>query len=513
MSADLRTLLATQGLRLQPATELSSGQLARPLLWAHNSDLADPTPWLEPDGLLLTDGLQFAGPAPAEAQPYVERLVDCGVAALGFATQIVHDSIPPALIDACAEHRLPLIEVADRTPFMAIIRLVSDATDRDQREQLERSLRAQRSVARAALRPDGLAAILRELERNLGCWVALFDAAGDRLAFPAQLQVPATIDERVSAAVRRTLSKGRAAAARITIEDTEITIQTVGHHGSVRGALVVGTGTELDRAGVDLVESVIALASIALEQSRALDTARRTLRSGILELLLAGAIDVARSSVRPLWGELPAEPIRVARVSMGGQDAVGDPSGDALLATLELAAERNPGRLFFGERDGRTLVVCHADDTRWIEQLLSGHQAHSGFSAPAEWSRFSDALGEALLALRRSSAFHPAVRFDQLVDEGLLGMLEQSGARAVANRLLEPLDRHPDGAESIRESLVVWLSHNGAWDPSARALGVHRHTLRNRVDLASALLGLDLDAFAARAEVWNALQLTAPARE
>ena len=34
--------------------------------WAHSSDLADPTPFLEVDNLLLTTGTQFAADAPAE---------------------------------------------------------------------------------------------------------------------------------------------------------------------------------------------------------------------------------------------------------------------------------------------------------------------------------------------------------------------------------------------------------------------------------------------------------------
>lgn len=43
--------------------------------------------------------------------------------------------------------------------------------------------------------------------------------------------------------------------------------------------LTVGIGTTSDRAGSDLVESVIALASIALEQSRALNIHRHALRA------------------------------------------------------------------------------------------------------------------------------------------------------------------------------------------------------------------------------------------
>ncbi|MEU3644531.1 PucR family transcriptional regulator [Lentzea sp. NPDC034063] len=68
-----------------------------------------------------------------------------------------------------------------------------------------------------------------------------------------------------------------------------------------------------------------------------------------------------------------------------------------------------------------------------------------------------------------------------------------------ADALLRPLD-----AET-RETLRVWLTHHGAWDPAAAELGVHRHTLRNRVRKAEQALGRSLDSPGLRAELWLAL--------
>lgn len=68
-----------------------------------------------------------------------------------------------------------------------------------------------------------------------------------------------------------------------------------------------------------------------------------------------------------------------------------------------------------------------------------------------------------------------------------------------ADALLGPLD-----AET-RETLRVWLTHHGAWDPAAAELGVHRHTLRNRVRRAEQALGRSLDSPGLRAELWLAL--------
>ncbi|GGU70398.1 PucR family transcriptional regulator [Lentzea flava] len=68
-----------------------------------------------------------------------------------------------------------------------------------------------------------------------------------------------------------------------------------------------------------------------------------------------------------------------------------------------------------------------------------------------------------------------------------------------ADALLRPLD-----AET-RETLRVWLAHHGAWDPAATELGVHRHTLRNRVRKAEQALERSMDSPGLRAELWLAL--------
>ena len=70
-----------------------------------------------------------------------------------------------------------------------------------------------------------------------------------------------------------------------------------------------------------------------------------------------------------------------------------------------------------------------------------------------------------------------------------------------ADALLRPLD------DETRETLRVWLAHHGAWDPAAAALGVHRHTLRNRVRKAEQALNRSMDSPGLRAELWLALNL------
>ncbi|NQX26606.1 PucR family transcriptional regulator [Microbacteriaceae bacterium VKM Ac-2854] len=502
MPATLRSLLAEADFHLHPlaAIDPENAALDVPVTWVHSSDLVDPTPWLEAGQILLTDGVHFTPESnDAFSVEYVQRLRSRGILALGFATRIAHDAVPDALVRACERLGLPLFEVADRTPFMSIIRHVADVIAQERQARLEWSLQAQRALARAALRPDGLEGILIELERQLGCWVALYDSIGARVRVSTTIQVPQQSEHAVEDAVRAALARGTRSGGRLSVQGGDITLQTLGRRDRLRGVLAVGTAVPLDAAGNDLVASVIALASIALEQRRTLDAAHRQLRSGLLELLLAGVIDVAGRTARRLGGPLPAEPLRVWLLA-------GALHGQSLVDELELHQERSAGRLFFAERDEEIVLVTAHTGEPGVEALLARNGRGAGISAPVTWGELSRGLAEARRSVAYSSEVRPLVRFDSLAAEGMLGLLEASGGHSMARRVLQPvLDRPAAERDVLLNTARVWLEQNGAWDPTAKALGAHRHTVRNRISTVGTVLGLDLDTFAGRAELWSAL--------
>ena len=138
----LRALLARRDLDLRLASDeaaLPADALDAPLRWVHSSDLADPTPFLADDLLLLTTGTQFASLSgidgdSVEYSAYVARLRTRGVRGLGFGTEVVRDGIPPALAEACRDQGMPLFEVPYRTPFIALARANAEAIAAQARE-------------------------------------------------------------------------------------------------------------------------------------------------------------------------------------------------------------------------------------------------------------------------------------------------------------------------------------------------------------------------------------------
>src|SRR5690606_32549496 len=125
-------------------------KLDTPVRWVAVSELTDPTPYLEGGELLLTTGLRWSHET--DAARYVRRLVDRGVAGLGFGLGVVHDQVPSTLVEAVARFGLPLIAVPRPTPFIAVGKEVSRLLAREEYEGLTKAFAAQRQLTRAALR-------------------------------------------------------------------------------------------------------------------------------------------------------------------------------------------------------------------------------------------------------------------------------------------------------------------------------------------------------------------------
>src|SRR5690606_8295070 len=95
---------------------------SRPVQWVHVSEIENPGPFLTPDTVLLTTGARFAAiRRQSDADAYIERLADAGVAALGVGVGLHWDRVPPRIVSACDRLGLPLFRVPYATPFIAIV--------------------------------------------------------------------------------------------------------------------------------------------------------------------------------------------------------------------------------------------------------------------------------------------------------------------------------------------------------------------------------------------------------
>jgi purine catabolism regulator len=539
MPPTLASLLHHSALHL--TLRAGGGTLDVPVRWAHVSELPDPVPYMEGGELLLTTALKVDAEDPAEAGRYVRRLAAAGVVGLGFGVGVNYEKVPEALVDAAAEHGLPLLEVPRSTPFLAISKAVSAAIAADQYRAVTAGFAAQRELTRRAL-GDGPEGLLAALASQVDGWAALYDAAGAVVAAAPdwaerraarltpdvqrlrERQSPATAviagrrdeheeDERAGDELPPAGQGPDRARAQDTGED-RVELHTLGTGRRPRSALAVGTAAPLGTAERYAVHSAIALLTLTTERSRSLHEAEQRIGAAVLHMLLSGEAEHARTVAGDLYGGLLDAPLRVV---------VAEYRGEELPTALEAAAawagepvlvvpEEEQGRLVVLAADGGAALAACAEQAAALEAEAErgGSSAAIGVSAPAGPTSVASAYKQAVQALavarRRGRVL---VEHEHLAAGSVLPLLADDAVRAFAEGQLRALrDHDATGRGNLVASLRAWLSRHGQWDAAAADLGVHRHTLRYRMRRVEEILGRSLDDPDVRMELWLALKAT-----
>ena len=483
--------------------------LDREVSWVHTSELVDPTPYLEGGELLLTLGM-WLGSAPAagragseQIDSYVDRLVRAGVAGLGFGAGVTHADVPVRLLDAASARNLPVVRVPERTPFIAVSRFVWEALAADHYAEITHTYQAQQELTRAAV-ASGAAGLVRRLAARLDGWVVLLDAAGTvEQAAPAGAggQGPWLAQE-----LERLRDVSTPVSTTLSVDGDQIIVQSLRPARRTRGFLAVGTAHRPTAEQRSVLNTAVSLLTLMRAQATAVHSTEAHLRTTIFDMLTNGELDRAGRLASDMWGGLPAEPVRLLLVA-------GTPgSMDELVEVVDAAAATSTEPVFFAHLTDRVAIVCTAGGRmrgRILARVEGSESVTAGESGDSLLSGLGRAYREAEQALvvgQRADRRHTT--FAEVGASGVLDLLAGPQATAFAESLLRPLVEHDAaGRGDLVRSLGTWLEHNGQWDTAAAALGVHRHTLRNRMRRVSELLGRDLDVAAVRVELWTGVQL------
>ena len=498
MTTRLASLLADRPLGLR----LLSGRDDAEVGWAHSSDLLDPTPFLEVDNLLLTTGTQFATDAPATTyEEYVGRLRGVGVAALGFGTEVVRVT-PVHLVAACAAQDLPLLEVPYRTPFLAVARRIADARAAADHARDLWALEAQRALSLAALSATRIAGVLEELSRRLAAVVLLLDARGEVLSEHGRPRLDDAETDAVRAEARRLLQRRLRSGSALELPEhpdvpgRTVTMQTLGRRDELRGVLAVALSERPDAAATAVITSAVALAEFAVEDAARREESTLAMNAQLFQLALVGQDAAARDVSVAAGRQLPEAPLRLLLTRLAGDSEAGE-----LEHALTVRMARSQQWVLATRWQGRFAAVVGAEAARDAAQVIGSRQTPVVMSRPVGWADLVAALHETRDALDAAPADAGVI---ELETSAILGLLSREDIETLARERLTQLAAAPDGAD-LRRVLETWLRHNAAWDPAARELGMHRHTLKAQVQRAGTLVRLDLDTFEAKAELWALL--------
>jgi purine catabolism regulator len=273
--------------RGQPRVVAGAGRLDSRVRWVHVAEVADVAHLLRGGELVLTTGIALPEEA-SKLREYVAALAEVGASGLMVEMgRRYHGDLPPALVSAGEEHRLPIITLGRETLFVDVTEAVHAQILDAQVEELRASeqlheIFTQLSVEGAA--PDEVVRQVAKLAgkpavlENLSHQVLAADSAGN--------------DPAVLLASWETRSRAVRPQERTAFDETSgWLVTTVGARGEDWGRLIILYGADPSPRQIVLIER----ASIALALGRLLDRHEASLERQAHGTIIAGILAHAYS--------------------------------------------------------------------------------------------------------------------------------------------------------------------------------------------------------------------------
>lgn len=469
-----------------------------PITSAHVSELVTPHEWLRGGELLMTVGLLLEMDEPS-CIAYLENCQAGGVAAvaLGLGAQLPYQECPPPLRRAADLVGVPLLEVPGDVPFIAVTKWVFATMAEQERRDLEAAMSANRRLTQVATASTPLAALLDVWAEISDADCVVTDGVGRVLA-----RTPGTSEETTHEAtdiLHKAIEKSAGSLTGWSLHG-RFEIHTVGDHVPLAYVIL---GSQMNPVARHSSTVLVSLLALEVERRHVATQPERQRRASVFGQLM-------RSAIKPAHAQQLAESVGWKSTFVQVAVIKPDPANtDALVHRLRTSL--SPGLI---RVHGGMVEIAHPES----DQLIGTISALApGLAVGVGTAVRVDAL--AVSATQARSLVLVSEQVGRVVSaaEGdtvqlLLGLAAPRVLRGFADSVLAPLDQL-DGHERIDllRTLEEWLRVNGAWDPAAARLSLHRNTVRNRIARISTLTGRHMDNGDDRMELWLALKARAAA--
>lgn len=501
MGVSLQELVQTPALGLKV---LVHGRgLNQPISWAHISDLADPSRFLDGGGeLLLTRGVWVTGPC--DPFDYCRRLIEAQVVGLGFSVGGIFEEVPPQVVEAARQNGLPLLVVPKETAFISVTKRVAASLAQDQIAEVSRALAAQKRLYRVANAATAAGPVLDELGRSLRTRTEVIDALERESAVgPVGARPERRLQKEIGRLMQHLSDKPELGTVGASCPEGGVLVSHLRARDRSLGFLAAGRAEPFSPQERDLFDFGAELLTAVLMGNEELLTLESSIRRYILGLLThADAQRADELALECLDERLP----RRGRVHL----FEGSLSVVSLKLLGQIVREYRAGSFFAPIDNGVLIYGTQGDELirRVVRELWGRPGVPCGVSDLVPLRDFAIARQQADVALSNSKSNGASLVYYSDVQAFSISDYLPPALRAqFTAQVLRPLC----GEESRRRndliaSLYIWLAYHGQWDPAASALGVHRHTLHKRMERVEVLLGRPLNSMTTRMELWLALQ-------
>ncbi|KFJ04783.1 PucR family transcriptional regulator [Bifidobacterium subtile] len=562
MSLTVQELLQIDALHLRPMTDTDVHALEHHIVWVHQSEIMDSRAFSEPGEILLTVGLNLPKERNKDPQgnhsvdthqyqllceEYVRGMYEAGVLACGFGTGIKHDTVPVPLIEAARHNELPLFEVPLEIPFQSIEKEVYRSIVDDEYATIRATYSAQRRLIAAANSEYPIHSVILKTAESVGGWAAFLAANGD------------VIDSSHIAPRGLARNLGLEFIARCAMEPNPryrpktmfflrdgldcCICEVFSEQQEIFGFVVAGIPRS-DKSDMTLrsVATVAAeILSVSMPQQQSQSGRIDHLRSIVLSHAAHGHADIVIQMARDLWGGIPAEPVEVHHIPDIGQN---EPSIRSLCSMLSSRVDTirgtssqgyAPHGVIFGYYDSGFWMLCNPSDRSVVQEAVIATTKDLnrtiGRSTPRPWTELDRAFDEARVSSRlgefanattlgtvrrnvdsgseASGRLPTVMEMERIATLNQLDLVEPCIADAYADALLQPLTDAGSKSRHTRQVLLdtlemlVECSFNLA--RCATRIGVHHHTVENRVVKIQQLLGVNLTDMDDMTRVWFAV--------
>jgi PucR family transcriptional regulator, purine catabolism regulatory protein len=521
----MRTLVDDPSLQLRVLVSGPTGALDHDVAWVHNTELLDPSPYVRPRELVLTNGLWHVGPE--SSVEFVVNVVRAGAAGVVFGLRRQTPRAPEDLVTACRDAGLPLLQISTAVPFTAVTQAVAATYALRRQDALVGLVRRGDALAEAISRGTGAVGVLRLLRRDHDLPLAVVDRAGTLLGAEGATLGPDQL-ARVAAGLVR-----HPPPLEIDLGDAvNATIFLVNVLGEVDAALVcLRPASRLSEAEHGAFQQAARFLSLEVARHQAVQAIESRFAGELLDMILSGAQRAAEVPGRlRAFGIGSAEPMAVLALAPAADSESGEvPPGLAEAVNQYLVTDGVRAVVAGGTRDVVAVLSCqrHEDQltdiaerlTAAVEARFPGRRFVTGIGGVAP---DASGLRQTLIAAREACRVLQARRGSARVAEFaglstyrlLLGLHDREALRRYAEGVLTPVRQHDRqrGGE-LETTLRAFLDNHGHWGDTARATFIHVNTLRNRLARIAELTGLDIGRTADRVDLFLALEADSMARD
>ncbi len=451
----------------------------RPILWAHTSELENPSKWVLPHYLIMTTGLGIPTD-PQKQQQYLQYLVDAELAGLLISDHMNAPNNLESLYKKADEIGFPILMSDYNTPFINIAKVISEA-NKDKKESINHQLiKVLYEHTRSLIKEHNINDLVNRVRALLNIELYLIDMS--RPTVPPFPDAPYPLDwqERLGNLIFSTSKTQR-------IEQNNITCSIVPLKAK-NYALVIIDQT----INNDLLQNLILLFSFYIE-------GRKENFSQLMKLSHELFDDILHERVNESYIEKRLPNFRI------------NPAHSHLLV-MKRHPEFNYETFFFNHAIYGILLsqkdhILMLTDQANID-LLSQQSEAMGVSNPLEnLSRLNDAIKEAKLAYKKSSKSYPIQYYaeDNYAKYGIPKSLEDAKKLFEFN-LGSLYQQDQDRNTRYLTTLKVFLENDRAWEKSAKQLHIHKQTLVYRMQKIQEITGRKTDSMEDIVELWIALK-------